>query len=1743
VDPEVATLKRDIVATLEAKNWAEALPHLEEWCKRFPGQARAWLNRGYCLVQLSRFDEAILALDRCLEIDPSTKTAHGWKRRAEQGLKKGASDGVVAQPSTGEQKTPTAEEPRIGSSVAVKEASSTAESSSDISSEGSSGGHGWPVGSVIDGRYEVRSVARGGMAEVAIAFDRELQRMVAVKTPLASVLAAHDGRARFHREAEAWMALGIHPNICCAYYLQEIGGLPRLFMEFVNGGDLGLWLKLGEGGTLAERLDIAIQIAGGLDYTHNFEWTDEEGIEQKGVVHRDIKPANILLTADGIARVTDFGLVRVEDLGDDDDSGEGLRVDQPMPDAGRRDDSLASGSWQTVTDARGLVGTPPYMAPELWRRKMRGTVATDIYAYGCMLYEIVCGRRPFEVAKESQPKTREAHLGQWMRLHVGAKPADPRALKPEIDSRLASVLRSCIAEDPASRPQSFGVLRRWLVETYEESVGKPYPRPEPQRIQLLADSLNNRGVSYVTLGVSERAHASFRAALEVDPAHVQATFNLGLFEWRSEGLTDAELERRLGESLKGDGDDGRGSLLQARLRLLLDNPQGAVESLRSLPAVDAQKLIARREMGLALLAQARAAGATQGIDESCAALAEVERENPSDLLAVVGLAEAWSRLGDEEAAAEAVARARALAPDHTGSIHDLARSFLPGHFVEHALTHQAPVQCLALLSDGRLLSRTSDHRALIWAPAAGRGLRSIDLGGSARQGRSFAVAGGSLVAVVEGGPLTLFDLESGSSFRGLRTHPGIAICVAVSPDWSIALSGGSDRLLRLWNMETGECTQTLEGHDAFVSAVVWPPNAHQVISASADETVRLWDLAQGRALRVMKGHRGPVRALAVDELGRFVISAGQDSSVGVWDLATGESHRFLRGHQGPVTSVAVAENLVVAGGEDGTLRFWDLSDGASLRVMRLPHPVQDVVMTADGNRVFAAHGATVTAIEVPEPLASRLPLALVELAASSELVGRDREFRDRLTIARGCIESGQMEDAISPLHEARKISGYELNSEALELWGRLLAYYPKGELRSAVEIRRFDCGLNGASACVFSPDGTMVIAGDVDGGLKLFETSSGSESHALVGHEQGITRIAVSNDGGKLVSAGRDGSVRLWKTEDGESLHVFEGHKGAVRDAVFAAGDQTVISAGDDGSVRLWPLAAGMLPELLGQHEGAALAVAASADGSFAVSAGWDRCVTVWNLEERSELQRFEGHEGAVNGLAISPDCRFVASAGEDGTIRVWDLQGERCLRVLSGHQGPVRSVDFAPDGRYLLSGGRDATLRVWDLRTGKVVRGIEGHAGPVADVAISNNGSAALSAGSDASLRLWFLDWELEVPERGRWDDRVRPFLEAFLRRKENLAAQDGEAAWTESEIERLVEDLGSRGYGWLATERVEKELQSIIRGRAESRTQERERSQELTSRSRRRRRMAPVAGVVQSLTHNIGLKLAVVAAAAILVMLGLMSLRAPEPKEAIFHRTLSEDVALLVREREMRLRRGAALAFQGRPTVGPGECVGENFRRYLAFVLDPDPQRNPPFDPGRRAEDSDFRTRYAEAVGCLGQFADPSAVEPILRRVGEESHPFHLEDLLSILVRVGGRAGPRLKGALTDSSERVRHIAALALVNSGDPGAAESLVHILDGNDPRGVEAGSYVLTELIVGGVIAEPAAFQTVRRHCRSIDPRVRRNAVKALILFESSGPAGELLLEALSDSDPGVAETAQWTKDTLRSATIQELFGY
>jgi serine/threonine-protein kinase len=207
----------------------------------------------------------------------------------------------------------------------------------------------------------IERLGGGGMGEVYLAEDTRLGRRVALKRPSEAFLSAPDARDRLHREASAAGRL-THPNIAAVYDVLDVDAYPYIVMEYVEGETLSTVLARGPL-TVERTLEIGLQIADALVAAH-----------ARGVVHRDLKPGNICLTADGIAKVLDFGIAK----------------GPPAAQAG-----TDTGPLRTITAAGQAMGTPGYSSPE----QMVGAAADprdDVYGVGILLYELLTGRRPFE---------------------------------------------------------------------------------------------------------------------------------------------------------------------------------------------------------------------------------------------------------------------------------------------------------------------------------------------------------------------------------------------------------------------------------------------------------------------------------------------------------------------------------------------------------------------------------------------------------------------------------------------------------------------------------------------------------------------------------------------------------------------------------------------------------------------------------------------------------------------------------------------------------------------------------------------------------------------------------------------------------------------------------------------------------------------------------------------------------------------------------------------------------------------------------------------------------------------------------------------------------------------------------------------------------------------------------------------------------------------------------------------------
>jgi serine/threonine protein kinase/alpha-beta hydrolase superfamily lysophospholipase len=301
------------------------------------------------------------------------------------------------------------------------------------------------------GPYEIAAqIGKGGMGEVYRAFDTNLGRQVAIKILPDTFADDPERLARFEREAKTLATLN-HPNIAQIYGLERSGRAPALVLELV------------EGPTLAERvtarpmavhevLTIASQIAEAIEAAH-----------RKGIVHRDLKPTNIKLASDGRVKVLDFGLAKTFDQGSMTDLSEAA--------------TFTAGS----TQAGVVLGTLAYMSPEQARGKAVDN-RTDIWAFGCVLYEMLTGRKPFGGETASD-------------VIVSVLERDPiwEALPQKTPRRVRQLLGRCLEKNNRHRLRDIGDARLELKEALEREESTS----SSQRIaQISVESMPTQDIRY-----------------------------------------------------------------------------------------------------------------------------------------------------------------------------------------------------------------------------------------------------------------------------------------------------------------------------------------------------------------------------------------------------------------------------------------------------------------------------------------------------------------------------------------------------------------------------------------------------------------------------------------------------------------------------------------------------------------------------------------------------------------------------------------------------------------------------------------------------------------------------------------------------------------------------------------------------------------------------------------------------------------------------------------------------------------------------------------------------------------------------------------------------------------------------------------------------------------------------------------------------------------------------------------------
>ena len=942
------------------------------------------------------------------------------------------------------------------------------------------------------GDYELlNEIGRGGMGVVYRARQLGLNRIVALKVLLHGPFASGEFRERFRNEARVVATLR-HPNIVAVYEVGEQSGSHFIALEFIDGPSFATLAR--ERPLPAKRAANYLKIiAEAVDYAH-----------RNGVLHRDLTPANILLDPFDQPRVSDFGLAKL-----------------------RSGDSAL-----TVTGQ--ILGSPSYMPPEQAAGKFSDSEPTaDIYSLGAILFELLTGRPPF------QGETLQFILAQVQ----SAEPVTPRRLNPAIPEDLQTICLKCLQKEPSRR---YATARELADDLDRFLTGQPIrarPVSWPERTWLfcrrrpLLAALSAGLVLAVTLGV------------------------LGvLWEWRQAVARAAELRLNLyaADIAVASQAIQQGDFGLARRTLDALHPRPGETDLRGF---EWRYLWARRRHDqLATLTGHTLAVTSVGFA-------------PDGRLVASGSLDATVRVWDPATqklvtnlpSARGPAWISAFTPDGkflvTGSAGGI-QFWNTQNWRHHT---NFPGTLAGLSRTGDWLA-TSTAESPFYFEASGRiSLWNWRTGVMARQfdepGRALALSSdGALLAASVTNGITVWETATGTQRHHWPTTNSVW-SLDFSPDGRHLVTAGWAREVAIWSMEGETPPRILGGHSMNVWSAAFSPDGAAIGTVSSDQTFGLWDTRTLQREATLFGHGSEVWCLAFSPDRQLIASGGKDQSVLLWPAAPApvlpeipndrDFHPFLSPD---------GKWLLTFQPKTGRGQLWQTSDHALINAnigvggltVGFSRDSREVAIfdEAAGRLQFVSHTKDVSTRTVP--LAGSAPAAgqflFAEMSPDQEVFfavhesGQIRLWDSDSGSTRQTI-TGPRLAAAQPDHERfHRAARQTFRTASLSAYGRYLALslVPEnfGRLYDCATGREFL--LTGhrdfVSGMAFSPDGTQLATGSIDGTIRLWRTMDGTLLRELPGHMEETTDVAFSSDGLTLASVGLQNSLKLWHLPTGREV-------------------------------------------------------------------------------------------------------------------------------------------------------------------------------------------------------------------------------------------------------------------------------------------------------------------------------------------------------------------------------------------------------------------------------------------------------------------------------------------------------------------------------------------------------------------------------------------------------------------------------
>jgi tRNA A-37 threonylcarbamoyl transferase component Bud32 len=930
------------------------------------------------------------------------------------------------------------------------------------------------------GRYEIlEKIGQGGFAIVYRAKDTELDRLVALKELRQAFLDDTEWVSRFKREARTIARLD-HPHIVTIHDVGEAEGHLYLVMRLVEGPDLADLLASRGHLSWSEAVEVVGAVAEGLDYAHT-----------QGILHRDLKPANILIDAKRGPLLSDFGLAKL--VGD-----------------------------HSLSQRGAVVGTPHYIAPEVWE----GQVATpqlDIYALGCILYEVLTGEKLFP--GQTAPEVMMAHF----------KPlALPETWPEGVPLDVAKVLRVALAKEPGDRYATAGEMGQALIRLAEQvgSRGASLRLPEqrgrgagvPGNVTSVRGEIPAAPVSEVLSGKRRVAlRQDWGEAPDVSVFYGRHDEAAQLIEW----LVD---ERCRLVGVLGMGGIGKTALVTRLAEQVEDQFDYLIwRSLRNAPPL--AEILAD---WILFCSDQEIYELPDEVDKGISLMLDYLRQKRC--LLILDNAEAILRAGERAGHYRAGYEAYGQLLQRVGESR-----------------HQS---CLVLTSRekprefGPLEGQTAPVRSLQLAHI------DLEAGRAILQDRGLVGPEESWAAVLErysGNPLALKLVAE--TVRELFFGDVTEFLQEEAATYGAAIFGGVRKLLAQQYGRLSELEQEL---------LIWLAIEREAVGTDQLQENIIGSISRRELLETLRNlHRRSLLETAENGFTlqnvvmEFLTDYLVENVCEEIEIFTSRGASLHLQEQGSVTAPTGDKVSPRPLGSPVSL----LNHFALLKAQ-----AKDYIRESQSRLIL-------------QPIARQLVTRLGQTGLEDRLRRLLATLQTEVPLRPG-YAGGNILNLL--LHLKSNLRGYDFSLLAVwqaYLGGRHLpeVNFARADLAGTVFTDTFGAIISVA----YSPNGKLLAAGTTDGQIRVWQARDGQPLLTCEGHIGYVWSIAFSPDGQILASAGTDQKVRLWTVanapalDTGQSLKTLQGHTSGVLSVAFSPNGQTLASGSDDQTVCLWDVNTG----------------------------------------------------------------------------------------------------------------------------------------------------------------------------------------------------------------------------------------------------------------------------------------------------------------------------------------------------------------------------------------------------------------------------------------------------------------------------------------------------------------------------------------------------------------------------------------